>query len=474
MTEFVQVGSAAGILVLPAALAGERQMSEPQARDFVCTARSGAEIARLTDDGELVDTLAAARRMRARADAIEAHALSRLATLRREPTGAVDPETGLPQWRESRYLPDEVALELRVTRRQAETRVERAKALVRRFPRLLAAMEDGELEGYGAGRVCGVAAGLSDEQAHEVDAELAAKRENGTLDVIDPVALRRTARRLVLKADPEGATVRARAARTGRKVELIPGEDAMATLAMDLPAEVASSAYARLDRMARSARRGGDERTLDQLRADIAGSLLLGQDPGGAHPNANAVVYVHVPVTTALTMTDTGAELAGYGEIPGPIAREIMTNPRSVWRAVLTDPGTGAVTDLGRSRRRPTQLIRDLVNARDRECSVPGCHRPAPACDFDHLDAWAARRGPTSAGNGGPKCDHDHDKKDHPDWRVEFDTQTGVATIITPAGRTYTKARRSVVDPPRKASDEGTRERARERIIHPPDDDPPF
>ncbi len=470
MTEFVQVGSAAGMLMLPAALAGERQMSEPQARDFVCTARSGAEIGRLSDDGELVDTLAAVRRMRARADAIEAHALSRLATLRREPTGAVDPETGLPRWRESRFLPDEVALELRVTRCQAEARVERATALVGRFPRLLAAMEEGELEGYAAGRVCEVAAGLSDEQAHEVDAELAVKRENGTLDVIDPVALRRSARRLVLKADPEGATVRARRARTGRKVELIPGEDAMATLVADLPAEVASTAYARLDGMARSARRGGDERTLDQLRADIAGSLLLGQDPGVAQPGVNAVVYVHVPVTTALTMTDTGAELAGYGEIPGPIAREIMTNPRSVWRAVLTDPGTGAVTDLGRSRRRPTQLIRDLVNARDRECSVPGCHRPAPACEFDHLDAWAAQHGSTSASNGGPKCGHDHEKKDHPDWHVEFDPDTGVATITTPAGRTYTKARKPIAEPPRTAGDDS----ARPRIIHPPGADPPF
>lgn len=456
--------------MLPAGLAGERQMSQPQSRDFVCTARSGAEIARLTDDGELVDTLAAVRRMRARADAIEAHALSRLATLRREPTGMVEPDTGRPGWRESRYLPDEAALELRVTRRQAEARVERATALVRRFPRLLSAMADGELEGYAAGRVCEVAAGLSDEQARQVDADLATKRESGRLDVVDPVALRRAARRLVLKVDPEGATVRARAARTGRKVELIPGEDSMATLAADLPAEVASSAYARLDRMARSARRGGDERTLDQLRADIAGSLLLGQDPSVARPDTDAVVYVHVPVTTALTMTDSGAELAGYGEIPGPIAREIMTNPRSVWRAVLTDPGTGEITDLGRSRRHPTQLVRDLVNARDRECSVPGYHRPAPACDFDHLDAWVADQGSTSEANGAPKCRHDHAKKDHPDWRIEFDPATGVATITTPTGRTYTKTRRPIAEPPRTASDES----ARQRRIHPSGDDPPF
>ncbi|WP_034268997.1 hypothetical protein [Haloechinothrix halophila] len=166
MAEFVQVGSAAGVLMLPAGVAGERQMSEPASRDFVCTARSGAEIARLTDCGELVDTLAAVRRMRARADAIEAHTLSRLAMLRSEPTGEVDPDTGRPVWRESRYLPDEVALELRVTRRQAETRLERGTALVRRFPRLLSAMADGELEGYAA---AGVRPGHRRRHHHEPD-----------------------------------------------------------------------------------------------------------------------------------------------------------------------------------------------------------------------------------------------------------------------------------------------------------------
>ncbi|GAA5118127.1 HNH endonuclease signature motif containing protein [Haloechinothrix salitolerans] len=473
------MGSAAGLLMLPAGLAAEREMSEPVSREFVCTARSGAEIARLTDDGELVDTLAAVRRMRARADAIEAHALARLGTLRREPTGEADPDTAQPIWRDSRYLPDEVALELRVTRRQAEIRLARATALVGRFPRLVAAMEDGELEGYAAGRVCEAAAGLTDEQARQVDDQLAAKRANGTLDVVDPVALRRTARRLALKIDPDGAVARARTARTGRKVELIPGEDSMATLVADLPAEVATSAYARIDRMAHAARRGGDERTLDQLRADIAASLLLGQDPGVAQPEAGAVVYLHMPITTALTMTDSGAELAGYGEIPGPIAREIMTNPRSVWRAILTDPGTGAITDLGRSRRHPTQLIRDLVNARDRECTVPGCHRPAPACDFDHLDAWAAEHGPTSDTNAAPKCRHDHAKKDHPDWHIEFDPNTGTATITTPTGRTYTKTRRAITEPPNNANNNRERERAgkdhtRQRLTHPPSDDPPF
>ncbi|MCP2255775.1 hypothetical protein LY13_004557 [Prauserella aidingensis] len=39
------------------------------------------------------------------------------------------------------------------------------------------------------------------------------------------------------------------------------------------------------------------------------------------------MVHLHMPIDTALTITDDGCELDGYGPIPAPIARDIMTNP---------------------------------------------------------------------------------------------------------------------------------------------------
>lgn len=221
---------------------------------------------------------------------------------------------------------------------------------------------------------------------------------------------------------------------------------------MDLPAEVAATAYARIDRDARALRNAGDERTLEQLRADVAAALLLAQPATGndgtptgpaSSPSVGAMVYVHMPVDTALTMSDQGAELSGYGPIPGPVAREIATNPGSVWRKVLTDPGSGVPQDISR-RRRPTQAMRELVAARDRECSY--CHRPAQLCDFDHLREWSTCR-ETSARNGGPKCEYHHYLKGEPGWRLDYDPTTGTATITSPTGRTYTKKNRPIATP---------------------------
>lgn len=41
-------------------------------------------------------------------------------------------------------------------------------------------------------------------------------------------------------------------------------------------------------------------------------------------------MFLYLPIDNALTLSGEGPELAGYGPIPGPLAREIMTNPASV------------------------------------------------------------------------------------------------------------------------------------------------
>jgi hypothetical protein len=239
----------------------------------------------------------------------------------------------------------------------------------------------------------------------------------------------------------------------------------------DLPAEVAASAYARVDAMARRLRTSGDHRTLEQLRADVYAALLLGHDPGVTAPTGAAVVFLHMPIDTALTMSDTGCELAGYGPLPAAVARDIMTNPNSTLRTVLTDPATGAVRDLGRTRRRPSAFLRDFVAARDRECAAPGCHRPAQRCDFDHLREWG-HLGVTADHNGGAKCERDHYRKDQPGWTLTHNPGTGTSTITTPTGRTYIKTIQPVIETaPGPSTPDILRQR---RHAHaPPGDDPP-
>ncbi|WP_169732896.1 HNH endonuclease [Haloechinothrix halophila] len=486
MTTFVPIHSFSGSLLVP-----EDCASPPSDCLFVPEElaehewlKMRHEIERLGDD-DAVRALTVARRVRARADSLEARALARLHELRDG----------------SRYVAEEAALELRVSRQVAQRRLDRARNLVERLPRTLAAMHDGEYEAYTASKIVDVTENLDADKAREVDARLDDKVRDGCFAPGDASQIRRAARELAQKIDPDGYTARARRARAGRKVELVAGEDAMATLYMDLPAEVAASAYARIDHDARRLRNAGDDRTLEQLRADIAAALLLAQNgrsattgsgtESGNGTGVGALVYLHMPIDTALTMSDHGADLSGYGPIPGPLAREIATNPGSIWRKVLTDPGSGVPHDISR-RRRPTQAMRELIAARDREC--PYCHRPAQRCDIDHLSDWHTG-GETSARNSGPKCEPHHYLKDEPGWRLDHDPATQTATITSPTGRTYTKKNHPINKPkpkpgaapkPDPAANEPVPEpnisvpeqrqptETSSDLSAPPDDEPPF
>lgn len=416
--------TAAGILYLPGSVVLGENHSLPDQR----LARSFPLSATVASGDECLDALAAARRLRAQADALEAHALARLDQVRGK----------------SRYVADEAALELRINRKTAADRIERAKALVRRMPKALRLMAEGEFEGYTAERIATAAAMLSDGQAREVDERLYAKVRDGKVGVSDPANLVRATRRLVEKVDPDGQVARARKARVDRKVQLIHQDNGMSTLLADLPAEIAASAYARIDALARRARNGGDERTLEQLRADIFADLLLGNEPGVAVPSAAAMVYVHVPVNTALLMSHSGCVLEGYGPVPAAVAREMMTNPNSVLRKVITDVD-GVVTGIGATKRRPNTALAEMIRARDQECTTPGCHRTARHCDLDHEDE-VHDGGITEPDNMGPKCEHCHYLKDHPDWLLEYDPAAGFSKITTPSGRIYTKERIPVIE----------------------------
>ncbi|OLO64649.1 HNH endonuclease, partial [Actinomyces oris] len=55
------------------------------------------------------------------------------------------------------------------------------------------------------------------------------------------------------------------------------------------------------------------------------------------------------------------------------------------WKRLVTDPVSGVVIDVGRTRYRPPAGLADLVRARDRACVFPTCQTPAERCDIDHL-----------------------------------------------------------------------------------------
>ncbi len=81
----------------------------------------------------------------------------------------------------------------------------------------------------------------------------------------------------VLKAlqDPAAAKARREKAAARRRLAAELTEDGMGVLALHLPAEQIVAVADRIEQLARSLRQAGDERTLDQLRADLAAEALL-------------------------------------------------------------------------------------------------------------------------------------------------------------------------------------------------------
>src|SRR5207249_285120 len=95
----------------------------------------------------------------------------------------------------------------------------------------------------------------------------------------DAAAIRRVAREAVYRIDAEGAANRAKERRKNRKVELFQQDDGMATLSGYLPAETATGAYARIDAIAQRLKKEqqDQDRSMDELRADVFEDLLLGK-----------------------------------------------------------------------------------------------------------------------------------------------------------------------------------------------------
>lgn len=275
-----------------------------------------------------------------------------------------------------------------------------------------------------------------------------------------PSQLARDVARALVVADPAGAQTRHELATTRRRVDhprVLP--DGMAGLWAVLPADRAQLLDLGLDRLARAGRAAGDPRTLDQLRADLLVDLTLGDArPGSGGAAGRVDLQVLVSLDALRGTTDEPAELVGYGPITAPEARRLASDPTSVWRRLVTDPLSGAVLDVGRTRYRPPSELAAHVRARDRWCARPGCSAAARSCDLDHTVDYGRDVGTTADHNLGPLCPRDHQVKTDGGFRVR-QLGPGLFEWVTPLGRRYRV---------RPGAD-----RAYRRLGGPDDEDPP-
>ena len=153
-----------------------------------------------------------------------------------------------------------------------------------------------------------------------------------------------------------------------------------------------------------------DDRTMDQIRADILCDIALAGGPlavGDGIDAIHAIVQVTVPVLTLAGVHDEGAELAGTGPIDPESARRLAGGATG-WDRVMTHPVTGAI--LATDRYRPTADLKRALRIRDEHCRFPGCHQPPWRSDRDHtIDA--ALGGETADDNLACLCRRHHTLK---------------------------------------------------------------
>ncbi len=386
-----------------------------------------------------------------------------------------------------RTVAAEIGAVQRVSDRTVERRISQASWLVDGFPAVWQAQ--------GAGRVSAAhAAVIVEAGGHLTDAGDRAAFAAAVLPIAEaesPNRLRPLARRIAERFQPRSIDERHRAARDRRRVWSVDAEDGMGDLHIHTSATLAHGMMDRLSKMAhaireenrraaRDAKVAGDvtfepdERTVDEIRADLLVDLVLTGAPTG-HDTTDgllgeirAEVEVTVPVTSLIRddaaddhLDDdiagagdgsgdhaTGvadelaarfraasripAELDGIVPIDAATARALAGNAVG-WNRVLTHPITGAV--LAVDRYRPNKDLRRLLKARDQRCRFPGCRIAARKCDLDHNHS-ASTGGATCDENLAAFCRRHHMLKHSSPWQVT-PRPGGVLEWTSPTGRTY-------------------------------------
>ncbi len=337
-----------------------------------------------------------------------------------------------------------------------------------------------EAGGVPLARACQVlseTANLSDEAVDEIARIALAPTRDGA--GLTHTLFRQRLRRAVLSVQPQAAASRRGRCRNGAYARVF--DDGTATLTITNDAAKIVAAMERAEQVARSARRDGDDRSLDQLRADfLTDAAIFGwPESGGSFGRIGrqpaATVWVVVPARTALGLEATPCELPGHGWVSASHARSIMTAPGSTWRRLLVDDDTGRAIRLAHDAYAPTDEMVRHVQAVDGTCRGPGCHIPATRCDLDHEIPWPA--GPTALGNLTAKHRQHHNLKTAGLWKSSRGPDDQVVWR-TFAGRRYRTLPKDWLEATRRpapsASDTAPPEPPDRQVPSDPNAPPPF
>jgi hypothetical protein len=352
-------------------------------------------------------------------------------------------ERALRQQRLDEFIHAEIGSALAWTPEAAGRRLHFAAELLDRLPAVHEAMTRGELDYPKVHRmVCGV---------RDVPDLKLARRVIGTVLPAAPqmntTQLGRAIRTLVLKLDPEAAARRAERAAKRRRVNNGLDADGTAYIsATGLEPAPAAAAMERIDSCARAARAAGDERTLEQLRADCFVGLLNGSWDAPQPGARSGVIELTVPLTTLMGLQDLPGDLQGWGPVCADIARKTAEHAAAGTRFTYTVHDEDDDVVAHGSLRRPPAAMANFVRVRTNQCVAPGCTRPARRCDIDHR-IRAADHGKTEPDNLHPLCRRHHRCKDEGGWQYTV-VAPGIYVWSSPSGHTYVADKRRFVDVP--------------------------
>ncbi len=292
---------------------------------------------------------------------------------------------------------------------QVSSRLAVAARLRANAPGVWAAFEDGRIDGA---------------RARELSRALDKLKLPGSWQRLDHVGLayaethtvtevRAWLKRFVARVEPEGFNARADEERRRRRVDIVHGDDGMSWLSLYGPSYVIAAVDNRLEARAGELKMQADpddERTKDQVRADLLAEWMLSSDHAPASLKYD--VAVTVPATALTGSSGQPTESAdGQWGVPTAWAVDEYVKHDTFWHRMIIDPVANDVLAheyLGRFA--PEVVSRALV-FRDRTCRAPGCCKPAGRCDMDHRSPWP--EGATSGDNLWPLCRRHHNLKGH-------------------------------------------------------------
>lgn len=309
---------------------------------------------------------------------------------------------------EASFAADELSLVLSCPTMTVQRRLAQARRVRGRLPRVWIACHEGRLDQYRAGLIDEALQRLHNPQSiHELNEKVVPYAGAHT-----PVQLKAWLRRFIARVEPDNVKKRNKIELANRSVQADHGPDGVSWIHALVPSVEATRIDTLLTKLAKDCA-AGDERTMDQRRADLFADLLLGRIDTSRTPtgrsHSGAVIGVTIPLTSLAGLDETPGESADRRfMLPAGLVRELAAEPGTLFHRLLTDP-RGRILDDTEIGRFPSAKLRTALEIRDGTCAFPTCNVPAIACDKDHVRA--APRGPTSGANVKNLCRRHHRMK---------------------------------------------------------------